>query len=258
MLLFPPKPPGPTKEQIQQHLRTAFTSELQRIYRHEILALYEPPSEIFTPDGLKLFKSIQTSYSKFFIPYLISGATLIQPDVYWNPFFDLYLLVEDKEGLINSILVVSSLTGGQPPQRDIEASYWQQMYRRYEVAKLTTFTKPNRYTDMAYPILQLRNLTHQWGWPSRIPLTSARIPFDLYIQQPDQAIYCNPIEPGTYVIFNVNSNKLQTNVMSLPPYAVYQTQNQLQKQIDLNNIQGRQILQDQTSTNSIQRLSIAQ
>jgi hypothetical protein len=243
MVLFPPKRHGPTWEQLQKQLDSALQRGVQRLYRHEILSLYDPPAEAFTEDGYSQLRQIQTSHSKVFIPYLVSGATLAQPDVLYNPFFDLFILLEDREGLINSIVLASSLSGGQTPLKDVKGDYWQQMYRRYQVARLTTFTSPRPFSDFPYINLQLRNLTNQYSWPARIPLTTAKVPFDLYLQQPGQAVYCTSLEPGAYVIFNVVSNRLRTNLMVLPPYGVYQVQRQIQDKIDQSNDEGRRLLQ---------------
>lgn len=37
--LFPPKPKGPSREQLQSRLNQAYHKEVQRLYRQEILAL---------------------------------------------------------------------------------------------------------------------------------------------------------------------------------------------------------------------------
>jgi hypothetical protein len=247
MAFFAPKPKGPTRQQLQSQLDQSFHREVQRLYRHEILALYDPPAEAFTSAGYRQIQDIQANYSKVFLPYLVSGAAIVQPDVLWNPYFDMFILVQDANGLINSVVLASSLRGGGTPQRDVQGDYWQEMYRRYQIAQLATFTHPTPYADFSYVILQMRNLTNRYHWPARLPLTTARIPFDLYIQQPDQAIYCTTIEPGAYVIFNVVNNKLRTNVMDLPPFVVYQTQRKLQDQIDDSNETGRQLLQEKAN-----------
>ena len=35
----------------QQQLKAEYTRAAQRLYRHEILSLYQPPEEAFTPHG---------------------------------------------------------------------------------------------------------------------------------------------------------------------------------------------------------------
>jgi hypothetical protein len=244
MGLFPPKPKEPSQEQLQSSLNQAYHKEVQRLYRQEVLALYDPPAEAFTPAGYKLIRQIQDDYSKLFLPYLVSGATIVQQDVLWNPYFDMFILVEDSDGLIHNVVLASSLAGGQTPQRNLRGDYWQQMYQRYQIAQIVSFNRPTPYKDFTYVIRQMRNLTNHFHWPVRISLSTANTPFDLYIQQADQAIYCTPVEPGAYVIFNVTSNKLHTNVMDLPPFTVYATQKQVQQQIDESNDQGRRLLQE--------------
>ena len=242
--LFPPKPKGPSREQLQSRLNQAYHKEVQRLYRQEILALYNPPAEAFTPAGYKLIRRIQGDYSKLFLPYLVSGATIVQQDVLWNPYFDMFILVEDSDGLINNVVLATSLTGGQTPQRNLRSDYWQQMYQRYQIAQIASFNRTTPYQDFTCAILQMRNLTNRFHWPARIFPSAAHTPFDLYIQQADQAIYCTPVEPGAYVIFNVVSNQLHTNVMDLPPFTVYATQKQVQQQIDESNDKGRRLLQE--------------
>jgi hypothetical protein len=196
-----------------------------------ILALYDPPAEAFTPDGYNLIHQIQGSYSTLFIPYLIRGSTAVQPDVYWNPFFDMYILVSDKDGLIDSIVLASSLNGGETPQRDVKSSFWKEMYLRYQRTMIASFGNVTPYDNLSYPILQLRNLTNNYGWPVRIPISKAKTPFDLYIQQPNQAIYCTPVEPGAYIIFNIVDGRLHTNMFVLPPFAVEKMKDVLQSKI---------------------------
>ena len=42
----------------------------------------------------------------------------------------MFILVEDSNGLINNVVLATSLTGGQTPQRNLRSDYWQQMYQR--------------------------------------------------------------------------------------------------------------------------------
>jgi hypothetical protein len=244
MVVLPPRPKGPSRQQLQSRLDQSYHREVQRLYRQEVLALYDPPAEAFTSEGYKLIRQIQNDYSKVFLPYLVSGATIVQQDVLWNPYFDMFILIEDSDGLINNVVLATSLTGGQTPQKDVRGDYWQQMYRRYQIAQLVSFNRPTPYNDFTYVILQMRNLTNRLHWPSRISLTTGHIPFDLYIQQANQAVYCTPVEPGAYVIFNVVSNRLHTNIMDLPPFMVYSTQRKVQQQIDDSNETGRKLLQE--------------
>ena len=69
----------------QQQLKAEYTRAAQRLYRHEILSLYKPPEEAFTPHGLQLLRRIQELYSPVFLPYLIMGSVPVQPDVLYNP-----------------------------------------------------------------------------------------------------------------------------------------------------------------------------
>jgi hypothetical protein len=237
-----PKPKMPTREELRRHLTESYHKNVQHLYHHEMLALYDPPAEGFTPAGYRLLQDIQARYSKAFLPYLIAGSAIVQQDVLWNPYFDLFILVQDSDGLINSVVLASSLSGSQVPQKDVQEDYWAEIYRRYQIAMLATFTHPKIYTDFSYIFLEMQNLTNKYHWPARLRLTKGRIPFDLYIQQQNQAIYTTPLEPGAYVVFNVVSNKLRTNVMDLPPYVVYQTQRTLQDAIDDDNATGKQLL----------------
>ena len=217
-----PKPKMPTREELRRHLTESYHKNVQHLYHHEMLALYDPPAEGFTPAGYRLLQDIQARYSKAFLPYLIAGSAIVQQDVLWNPYFDLFILVQDSDGLINSVVLASSLSGSQVPQKDVQEDYWAEIY--------------------SYIFLEMQNLTNKYHWPARLRLTKGRIPFDLYIQQQNQAIYTTPLEPGAYVVFNVVSNKLRTNVMDLPPYVVYQTQRTLQDAIDDDNATGKQLL----------------
>lgn len=202
-----------------RQLHAAYLKETQRLYRHEMLSLYYPPEEAFTPNGISILKRIQQKYSGVFLPYLVMGATPVQPDVFYNPWFDLFVLIEDSDGLINSVVLASSLGAGQTPQLQVERDFWREIYRRHQIAKLATFSAPRPFDGMPHVLLEMRNLTNDYHWPSRIRLTDAKVPFDLYIQRRNQAIYCTPLEPGTFVVFNVAGDRLHTNVIALPPYA---------------------------------------
>lgn len=191
-----------------------------QLYRQEILCLYHPPDEVFTANGLEVFRTIQREYSSLFLPYLLIGATPVQPDVFYNPFFDLYVLVKDSEGLIDSIIVISSITPDQVPQMQIKENFWQEMLKRFQIAEMNTFSDPKLLKDLSLPIVELRNLTNDYGWPAQIELTDAKAKFNLYIQRPNQGIYCSTLEPGAFFIMNVVSNQLKTNILYLPPYTV--------------------------------------
>ena len=208
----------PPKTVTRQQLKAAYNKAAQRLYRHEILSLYHPPEEAFTPHGLQLLHQIQNLYSPVFLPYLVMGSVPVQPDVLYNPWFDLFILVEDSEGQINSVVLASSRGSDQTPQLAVNETFWQEIYRRYQVAQMASFSSPNAFDETGRVILELRNSTNQFGWPARLQLTDARVSFDLYIQRPTQAIYCTPTEPGTYVVFNFHGNRLHTNVVALPPY----------------------------------------
>lgn len=207
--------PGP-------NLKVAYRRASQRLYRHELLSLYHPPEEAFTPHGLQLLHRIQDGYSPVFLPYLVMGAVPIQPDVLYNPWFDLFILIEDVDGQINSILLASSRGSDQQPQLTVAERFWQEVYRRYQVAQMASFACPRPFDESAQVILELRNLTNQCGWPPQVQFADAGVAFDLYLQRPAQAIYCSPIEPGTYVVFNYHHDRLHTNVVALPPYSVRQ------------------------------------
>src|SRR6266542_2288455 len=71
-----------------KQLQAAYLREAQRLYRHEILSLYQPPQEAFTPNGISVLKRVQQRYSLVFVPYLVMGSTPVQPDVLYNPWFD--------------------------------------------------------------------------------------------------------------------------------------------------------------------------
>ena len=221
-------PPAP-RTVISQQLKAAYEKAAQRLYRHEILSLYGPPEEAFTPHGLQLLHQIQNLYSPVFLPYLVMGSVPVQPDVLYNPWFDLFILVEDSDGHINSVLLASARSSDQGPQLAVTERFWQEIYRRYRVAQMASFTSPKPFDETARVILELRNLKIHFGWPARVQLADAGIPFELYIQRPTQAIYCNPIEPGTYVVFNYHGNRLHTNVVSLPPYAVREVEKRVEE-----------------------------
>lgn len=204
----------------KQQLKAAYNKAAQRLYRHEILSLYHPPEEAFTPHGLQLLHQIQSRYSPVFLPYLVMGSVPVQPDVLYNPWFDLFILVEDSDGQINSVVLASSRSPDQSPQLAVKDKFWQEIYRRYQVARMASFSSPKPFDETDLTIFELRNLTNRFGWPSRVQLSDARISFELYLQRPTQAIYCTPTEPGTYVVFNYHSDRLHTNVVALPPYTV--------------------------------------
>lgn len=224
-LRLPPAPRTVTSRQ----LKAAYDKAAQRLYRHEILSLYHPPEEAFTPHGLQLLHQIQNLYSPVFVPYLVMGSVPVQPDVLYNPWFDLFILVEDSDGHINSVLLASSRSSDQSPQLAVTEKFWQEVYRRYQVAQMASFASPKPFDETDRVILELRNLTNKFGWPARVQLPDARIPFELYIQRPTQAIYCNPIEPGTYIVFNYHDGRLRTNAMSLPPYAVGEVEKRVEE-----------------------------
>ena len=219
LILFIWLKPAPTTLTSQQ-LKSAYSKAAQRLYRHEILSLYHPPEEAFTPHGLQLLHEIQSLYSPVFVPYLVMGSVPVQPDVLYNPWFDLFILVEDSEGQINSVVLASSRGSDQGAQLTVRENFWQEVYRRYQVAQMASFSSPKPFEETDRIILELRNLTNRFGWPPRMQLSDARVPFDLYLQRPTQAIYCTPTEPGTYVVFNYHGNRLHTNVVALPPYGV--------------------------------------
>lgn len=204
----------------RQQLKVAYHKAAQRLYRHEILSLYHPPEEAFTSHGLQLLHRIENLYSPVFVPYLVMGSVPVQPDVLYNPWFDLFILVEDSDGQINSVVLASSRSSDQSPQLAVKEKFWQEVYHRYQVAQMASFSSPKAFEETDRVILELRNLTNQFGWPPRVQLPDAGISFELYIQRPTQAIYCAPIEPGTYVVFNYHDHRLHTNVVSLPPYGV--------------------------------------
>ena len=219
LILFIWLKPAPTTLTSQQ-LKAAYNKAAQRLYRHEILSLYHPPEEVFTPHGLQLLHQIQSLYSPVFVPYLVMGSVPVQPDVLYNPWFDLFILVEDSEGQINSVVLASSRGSDQGAQLTVRENFWQEVYRRYQVAQMASFSSPKPFEETDRVILELRNLTNRFGWPNRVQLSDARVPFDLYLQRPTQAIYSTPTEPGTYVVFNYHGNRLHTNVVALPPYGV--------------------------------------
>ena len=208
----------------RQQLKAEYTRAAQRLYRHEILSLYQPPEESFTPHGIQLLRRIQELYSPVFLPYLVMGSVPVQPDVLYNPWFDLFILLEDSDGEINSVGLASSLAAGQAPQLQVQERFWQELYRRYPVAQMATFSRPKAFENTGRVILEMRNLTNRFGWPGRVQLSGARVSFELYLQRPAQAIYCSPTEPGTYVVFNYYNDRLHTNVMALAPYHVRQVE----------------------------------
>ncbi|ODU25281.1 MAG: hypothetical protein ABS95_00730 [Verrucomicrobia bacterium SCN 57-15] len=224
-LRLPPAPRTVTNRQ----LKAAYNKAAQRLYRHEILSLYQPPEEAFTPHGLQLLHQIQNLYSPVYMPYLVMGSVPVQPDVLYNPWFDLFILVEDSDGHINSVLLASSRSSDQSPQLAVTEKFWQEVHRRYQVAQMASFASPKPFDETDRVILELRNLTNQFGWPARVQLPDAGIAFELYIQRPTQAIYCNPVEPGTYVVFNYHEEQLHTNVVSLPPYAVREVEKRVEE-----------------------------
>jgi len=212
--------PAPKPVVTRQQLKTAYIRAAQRLYRHEILSLYNPPEEAFTPHGLQLLRRIQELYSPVFLPYLVAGSVPVQQDVLYNPWFDLFILIEDSDEEINSIVLASSLAAGQTPQLQVRERFWQEFYRRYPVAQMAAFSNPNPFADTGRVILEMRNLTNRFAWPARMQVGQTKVSFDLYIQRPAQAIYCTPTEPGTYVVLNFHQGCLHTNVMALPPYHV--------------------------------------
>ena len=232
MALIPPPKHGPTQAELKQQLDLQLHKQVQRLYWHELLGLYNPPEEIFTPQGYTLLKSIQSRYSPLFLPYLVRGSAVVQQDVLWNPFFDMYILIENKDGLINSVVLASSLSGGQTKQRDIANGFWREIYARYQVALIANFANVKPYSDISYPIAHLQNLTNQYHWPVRIQVLKGKVPFDLYIQQKNQAIYCSPLEPGTYLVYNIISNKIHKTALALPPYTTLALQHSIQEKID--------------------------
>ena len=215
LLVWLVPPPQPVN---RRQPKAAYTRAAQRLYRHEILSLYQPPEEAFTTHGLRLVRRIQALYSPFFLPYLVTGSVPVQPDVLYNPWFDLFLLIEDSDGDINSVVLASSLAAGQTPQLQVQEKFWQELYRRYPVAQMATFSKPVPFENTGRVLLEMRNLTNRFGWPAQVQLGAGRAKFDLYIQRPTQAIYCTPTEPGTYVLFSYHNEQLHTNLMALPPY----------------------------------------
>lgn len=225
LLRLPPAPRTVTGQQ----LKAAYNKAAQRLYRHEVLSLYRPPEEAFTSHGLELLHRIQNRYSPVFLPYLVMGSVPVQPDVLYNPWFDVFILVEDSDGRINSVLLASSRSPDQPSQLSVAESFWQEIYRRYQVAQMASFSSPQPFDETGRVILELRNLTNEFGWPARVQLPDAAVSFELYVQRPSQAIYCNPIEPGTYVVFNYHDDRLHTNVMSLPPYAVREVEKRVEE-----------------------------
>lgn len=225
LLRLPPAPQTVTNRQ----LKAAYDKAAQRLYRHEILSLYHPPEEAFTPHGLQLLHQIQSRYSPVFLPYLVMGSVPVQPDMLYNPWFDLFILVEDSDGQINSTVLASSRSPDQSPQLAVKDKFWQEIYRRYQVARMASFSSPKRFDETDLTIFELRNLTNRFGWPSRVQLSDARISFDLYLQRPTQAIYCTPTEPGTYVVFNFHDNRLHTNVVALAPYGVREVERRVEE-----------------------------
>ncbi len=219
----------PPRTVTRQQLKTAYNKTAQRLYRHEILSLYRPPEETFTAHGLELLHRIQNLYSPVFVPYIVMGSVPVQPDVLYNPWFDLFILVEDSDGQINSVVLTSSRSADESPQLTVKEKFWQEVYRRYRVAQMASFSSPKAFDETDRVLLELRNLTNQFGWPSRVRLPDAGISFELYIQRPTQAIYCTPIEPGTYVVFNYHENRLHTNVVALPPYSVREVEKMVEE-----------------------------
>src|SRR5690349_20779115 len=108
----------------KQQLKAAYNTAAQRLYRHELLSLYRPPVEAFTPHGLKLLHQIQSFYSPVFLPYLVMGSVPVQQDVLYNPWFDLFILIEDSDGQINSVVLASSRGSEQIPQLAVTEKFW--------------------------------------------------------------------------------------------------------------------------------------
>jgi hypothetical protein len=207
----PSADPGPA--------RAAYFKKAQRLYRHELLSMYQPPEEIFTPQGLTALRNVQRLYSPYYLAYLAMGATPVQPDVLYNPWFDAFVLIQDSDGLVNNIVLASSLGAGETPQLKLQQGFWQEVYRRYTAAGLATFRSPRPFEGTVAVIQELRNLTNHYHWPPRVRLMNNPNHFDLYLQRPDQAVYATPVEPGTYVVFNVTGDRLHTNILALPPQA---------------------------------------
>lgn len=207
----PPADPG--------QARAAYFKEAQRLYRHELLSMYQPPEEIFTPQGRAALKKVQRLYSPCYLAYLAMGSSPVQPDVLYNPWFDVFVLIQDSDGLINNIVLASSLGAGETPQLKLQQGFWQEVYRRYTIARLATFRSPRPFDGTAGVIQELCNLTNHYHWPPRVRLMNNPHHFDLYLQRPDQAVYATPVEPGTYVVFNVAGDRLHTNILALPPPA---------------------------------------
>lgn len=231
--------PTPHDRWDRLQLKAAYNKATQRLYRHEILSLYQPPEEAFTPHGLQLLHQIQRLYSPVFLPYLAMGSVPVQPDVLYNPWFDLFILVEDSECQINSVVLTSSRGSDQSPQLTVKENFWQEIYRRYQLARMASFSSPKAFDETDRVILELRNLTNRFGWPAQVRLPDAGIPFDLYIQRPTQAIYCTPIEPGTYVVFNYHEDRLHTNVVALPPYGVREVEKLVEESFKAERVQAR-------------------
>lgn len=228
LILFVRLSPVP-KPVSRQQLKAAYNKAAQRLYRHEILSLYHPPEEAFTPHGLQLLHQIQSRYSPVFLPYMVMGSVPVQPDVLYNPWFDLFILVEDSDGQINSVVLAASRSPDQKPQLAVKEQFWQEIYRRYQMAQMASFSSPKPFDETDRAIFELRNLTNRFGWPSRVQLSDARISFDLYLQRPTQAIYCTPTEPGTYVVFNYHDDRLHTNVVALAPYGVREVEKRVEE-----------------------------
>ncbi|HVM47973.1 MAG TPA: hypothetical protein VMU04_08095 [Candidatus Acidoferrum sp.] len=228
LLVWLVPPPQPVN---RRQPKAAYTRAAQRLYRHEILSLYQPPEEAFTSHGLRLVRRIQALYSPFFLPYLVTGSVPVQPDVLYNPWFNLFLLIEDSDGDINSVVLASSLAAGQTPQLQVHEKFWQELYRRYAVAQMATFSTPIPFENTGRAMLEMRNLTNRFGWPPRVRMGTGQATFDLYIQRPAQAIYCTPTEPGTYLVFSYHDGRLHTNVMALPPYHVKEVERRVAETI---------------------------
>lgn len=221
-------PPPHIEESPEWQVR--LQQQAQRYYWHELLSLYQPPEEIFTPAGLALLRRIQQRHSEAFLPYLVSGSALLAENVFYNPWFDFFVLIHDEGGLIGSIVLASALPPDQAPQLEVRTNFWRTIYRRYQLARQAGFSDPRPVEDLSLPARELLNLANQLAWPSRLHFTPADTAFDLYLQRLNQSIYCTPTEPGTYVVLSVVDGNLRTNVLVLPPYAVRLLERQLPMQ----------------------------
>ena len=228
-------------------LRSDYNKQVLRMYRQTVLSLYDPPTEAFTPNGYALMMTIQKNYSKTFLPYLVMGSTPVHPDVLYNPFFDVLILIKDSDGLIDGVALSSSLSGDQVPQRELTYNYWTQFYKRYLDIKAANVSSIREFHGFDYIVAQMRNMTNKYHWPGRLYLT-AKHPFDLYIQQPLSAIYCSSIEPGAYVMFNIANNSIKTNIMALQPFQVEDMVKRTQAKIDSETADMAQLIKQKAAT----------